>query len=342
MPLTLFSPASIGQTSLLPGQLATALQSYRSDLQTGLVEINYSNQAQNHLLFVRGELVNVYREAENQIERLDSETWEAAQSETHPAASLRTLALTPQALRIVKILIEQQNDTRQVSSTRLPLEAQLKTWIDHPVPAVAHIRWANAEALALLPGEGIQPRYNLFVAAGQILHSTGSLATLYGWKEPYLSAVLFSSQPRTLAWTEYLLHYSFAWMVTHLLERFEELADQLLLNNIVREINFTTTAHGWNVQIQRTSLTDQTIFSTPRAAAEVYSRLLEIIFGQIESVLGVDLLNLLVREAVARLSSPCQVVLNEYLLITAPKEPVAAKARPQPVQKTSPNPAQAD
>lgn len=313
----LFSPAAIAQSPIPAGKLTAALQNCRTDRQTGLVNFSYAEAERTHLLFVRGELVNVYQETGEEIERLDPAAWEEKLADDRPA-SLRILALTPQAVRIVKILIEQGKDTRHLSSTRLPLEAQLKNWIEHPVPALAHVHWPNAEALALLPGEGIQPRYTLFVASGQILHSTGNLMAFYGWKEPYHAATLYSSQPRTIAWTEYLLHYSFSWLVAHLLERFEELTGHMLLNNLIREINFTATAHGWSVQIQRATITDQTIFASPRAAAEVYSRLLEVIFGQIESVLGVDLLNLLIRESVARLSHPCRVVLNEYLLIATP------------------------
>lgn len=315
---TLFAPAAVRQTPIPAGQLPAVLRSYQSDLHTGLLDVSYSNEERNHLLLVRGELVNVYREVGSKIERLTPQIWSEALNNSHPEALMRALALTPQAVRIIKILIEQGHDQRFISSTRLPLEAQIKTWVEHPGPALVQIRWPNAEALVLLPGDSIQPRYTLFVAAGQILHSTGNLMTLYSWKEPYQSAVLFSSQPRTIAWTEYLLQYSFSWMVTHLLERFEELTGNLVLNNIIREINFTATAHGWSVQLQRSSLTDQTIFQSPKAAAEVYSRLLEVIFGQIEAVLGVDLLNLLVRESVSRLSSPCRIVLNEYLLIAAP------------------------
>lgn len=313
----LFSPAAIAQTPIPAGQLAAALQNYRADRQTGLVDLSYATEEQSHLLFVRGELVNIYQAQGATVHRLDPLAWEE-KLKNNPPASLRALALTPQAVRIVKILIEQSADKRHLSTTRLPLEAQLKSWIDHPAPSLAHVRWPNAEALALLPGEGIQPRYTLFVASGQILHSTGNLMAFYGWKEPYRAAVLYSSQPRTTAWTEYLLHYSFSWLVAHLLERFEELTGHFLLNNLIREINFTATAHGWSVQIQRATITDQTIFPSPRAAAEVYSRLLEVIFGQIESVLGIDLLNLLIRESVARLSRPCRVVLNEYLLIASP------------------------
>jgi hypothetical protein len=105
-------------------------------------------------------------------------------------------------------------------------------------------------------------------------------------------------------------------LVTQILERFEELTGRIMLNNIIRDVNFTSAAHSWGVLIHPASITDQTIFSSPQAAAEVYSRLIEVIFGYIESVLGVDLLDLLMREAILRLPKSCRDVLKEYLLIS--------------------------
>jgi hypothetical protein len=316
MSYTLFAPANVGQTTIPAGQLSAAILACQKDLQTGLVDVHFPRKPRHHLLFARGELVSVYR-GDDVIERVDPDVWSASQNGSRRSASLRALALTPQAVRIVKILIEQTGDTRYVTPIGQELETQLESWAMHPVPALAHIRWPNAEALALFPGAGISPRYTLFVAAGQMLHSAGSMMAFYGWKESYNSSVLFSSEPRTTAWTEYLLHYSFTRLVTQILERFEELTGRILLNNIIRDINFTSTAHGWGVLIHQASITDQTIFSSPQTAADVYSRLIEVIFGRIESVLGVDLLDILVREAVLRLPRPCRVVLKEYLLISA-------------------------
>jgi hypothetical protein len=315
MSYTLFAPANVDQTTIPSGQLFAAILACQKELQTGLVDVHFPRKPWYHLLFARGELVNVYH-GDDVIERVDPGVWSASQNGSRRSASLRALALTPQAVRIVKILIEQTGDTRHVTPVGQELEAQLESWAMHPVPALAHIRWPSAEALAMFPGAGISPRYTLFVAAGQMLHSAGSMMALYGWKESYNSAVLLSSEPRTVAWTEYLLHYSFTKLVTQILERFEELTGRILLNNIIRDINFTSTAHGWGVLIHQASITDQTIFSSPQIAADVYSRLIEVIFGRIESVLGVDLLDILVREAVLRLPKPCRVVLKEYLLIS--------------------------
>jgi hypothetical protein len=315
MSVTLFSSANVGQTIIPAGQLSAAIFAYQKDLQTGLVDINLLDQSRHNLLFAHGELVNIYQ-GEDEMKRVDQRSWGESLNSSRSTATMRALALTPQAVRIAKILIEQANDMRHIAPVGQPLEALFDAWIKHPVHALAYIRWPSAEALMLLPGEGGYPRYTLFVSADQMLHSAGTMSSLYRWKEPYESARLLSSEPRTLAWTEYLLHHSFSWLVTHLLERFGELTDRMTLNNMVRDINFTSSAHGWGVLVHQSSITDQTIFSSPKAAAEVYSRLIQFIFGHIEAILGYNTLELLVKETVLRLSLPCRLVVEEYLLIS--------------------------
>ena len=315
MSYPLFASATTETSAIAAGKLSDSISSYRKDLQTGVVEVDFNNHAGHHLLFARGELVNVYRHADR-VERLDPAAWLQLQNGSSPCASSRALALTPQAVRLVKILLEQRDITASTLPEDFSLEKQFETWMQHPVPALAHICWPNAEALALLPGENTPPHYTLFVSADQILHSAGGMMALYGWKEPCISASLLDSEARTPAWDEYLLHHSFSWLVGHLLERFVELAGPATVNNFVREINFSASAHGWNINISGTNVTDQSIFASPVDAAEVYSRLLEVIFRNFEKAVGADFLSILLRESAMRLHQPFRTVLQEYLLIT--------------------------
>jgi len=318
MTYALFAPASTEQIAVPSGQFDASLQTLRQDLQTGLIDVETPGLPRHYLLFARGTLVTVYRDAE-QVERVEPSAWLESFSAAGPEASLRPLALTPQAVRVLKIMIEQRDDLRSVASSGGNLEAQFTTWMEHPLPALAHILWPNAEALALFPGRGAPPRYTLFISGDQVLHSAGSVTAIHGWKEPYASALLFSSEPRTLAWTEYLLHHAFSRLVSHLLQRFEELTGRILLNQIIQDINFTATAHGWNLSFNAANFMDQSIFSSPQAAAEVYARLLDVIFRRFESTLGGNLLENLVSETITRLAPSYRAVLNDYLLIPQAK-----------------------
>jgi hypothetical protein len=303
------------QTNVLAGKLGGSIQAYQRDLQTGLVEVDIAGEAGQILLFVRGQLVTVYR-GDEIVERLDPAVWLETLNGSSPGASLRMLALTPQDVRIFKILIEQKSDIRGDSIKGVSLEKQFTDWMEHPVPALAQVRWPKAQALVLFPGQGAPPDYSLFVTASQVLHSTGGVTEIYTWKESYNTLSLFSSEPRTPAWTEYLLYHAFSSLVSTLLGKFEKLIGRILLNQIIRDVNFKATAHDWNLSINASGVNDQTIFASPAAAAEVYSRLLEVIFHHFESVLGDAMLEMLAREAVYRLPTPARQVVREYLPIT--------------------------
>lgn len=312
----LFSPDFAENTDVQAGKLGESLQAYQHDLQTGLVEVEFPGQAVQVLLFVRGQLVTVYC-GEQASERLDPLGWLASLNDgSSSKASLRMLALTPQDVRIFKILIEQKSNVRTIAADGSSLEGRFREWMGHPIPVLAQVRWPKAEALVLFPGQGAPPSYTLFITTNQILHSAGGVSEIYGWKEAYVSLILYDSEPRTLAWTEYLLHHAFSSLVSSLLGKFEKLIGRLLLNQIIRDVNFKATAHDWSLSISASSVNDQTLFASPAAAADAYSRLLEVIFHHFESVLGGAMLEMLVREAVYRLPAPARQVVKEYLPIT--------------------------
>ncbi len=185
-------------------------------------------------------------------------------------------------------------------------------------PALARVRWRSAGALALFPGKGAVPDYTLFITNTQVLHSAGVAAEIYKWHEKCENFSLYSSEPGSQAWEEYLLHLAFSGLVGSLLGKFEKLLGQILLNQIVRDVNFKAAANDWNVSITASSVNDQAIFSSPGQAGEVYSLLLEVILQHFESVLGSAMLEMLVREAVYRLPAPVRNVMNVYKMITHP------------------------
>ena len=302
---SLLSPDSVEQTDVLAGKLTESIQAFQRDLQTGLVEVCIPGMTGQILLFARGELVSVYR-GDDSFERIDPAIWLESISGSSPGASLRRLALTPQ----------QKSDERCILTGGVELEKQFSEWMELPAPALAQVRWPRAEALVMFPGQGVPPYYTLFISGNQILHSAGGMSEIYGWKESYDSLRLLSSEPRTLAWSEFLLYHAFSSLVSTLLKRVEKLIGRPMLNQLIRDVNFKATAHDWNLSINASSVNDQSIFTSPPAAAEVYSRLLEVILHSLEALLGGAMLEMLVREAVNRLSPAARQVVREYLPVT--------------------------
>ena len=312
---SIISPDFVEHTELQAGKLADTIQSFRRELLTSLVYVDFPQQTGEILLFARGQLVNVYRAADP-VERLDPSVWLSGLPEANPQAGLRSLALTPQDIRIYKILIEQQGDQRGVETGGLSLKKRLEEWAVHPVPALAQVRWPKAEALLLFPGQGALPYYSLFITAEHLLHSAGGVNQMLAWKEAAISTHLFSSEPCTPAWAEYLLQNAFSALVVRLFGKFEKLVGRITLNQIVRDVNFRATAHDWNLSVSANSVNDQSIFSSPTAAGEMYSSLLEVIFRHYGSVLGSAMLEMLLREAIFRLPALTRQVVSQYLPVT--------------------------
>jgi hypothetical protein len=266
--------------------------------------VDDKGRPRHSLLFARGQLVTVYRAGATSLQpavRLDPTDWLASLNgaSANSAAVLRSLALTPQGVRIIKILIEQDESARSVSSNGLTLDKQFAVWRQHPAPALAHVRWPGADGLALLPGRGAAPYFSLFLSADKILHSAGSLEAMLAWPEAPLSIALYSSETPGLAWSEYLLHHAFSALLTGVLEKFEKLTSRMAFNQVIHDVNFTASAHNWEISLYAGGINDQNVFASPQAAALVYARLL-------------------VRDSLMGMPNPYRAVLNQYLFGSRP------------------------
>ena len=313
----LFSPAVVKQVPVSQAGLAAAIQAYQKDLQTGLVEVNLADHPRLDLLFAHGQVVNAYERGDT-IRRISPQVLPEHFSALSGDGFLRGLALTPQAIRLAKILLEQMGSQQPAEIQTTALEAQFETWAAAADPGLAHVCWPGAEALALLPGGANPARNTLFIAADQILHSAGGMLALFGWKEEQCTAALYSSTSQTPAWKEYLLHSSFVWMTGHLLAHFEELAGRLLHDAVVHETNFTAAARGWNISLAPRSVTDQMIFGSIEDAAKVYRELFELILSHIESTLGPEMLKPLVQESLMRMGPAYRRVFHDYFGFSEP------------------------
>jgi hypothetical protein len=309
----LFKSAQQPLQVLEKNELESYVRACQEDNQTGFIEIGYPKGAYAlfGLLMVRGQLVNAYRFDDPALRLPESDWFEHAASSL-PSFGLRTLSLTPHAMRLVKIMVEQYRGGRAQWVHSGLLETTVAKWQESAKPVLLHLAWPGADGLAFLPGGGLPPHQTLFLAADQVQHSAGGMSALYGWKESQARLRVYTSQSNGPAWDEYLLHLAFAWQVSHLFRRFEELTGRLLVNTLVREMNFSASAHGWNITVSAHSLTDQALFPSPGQAWLVYQRLFEIISQHAELILGGDLLSMLLREAQNRLYAPYRAVYERY------------------------------
>ena len=312
-PFCLFDAANSKWQVLSLDQFVIALQTFQGDFQTCVLEIEPVRGARANLaaLLVRGQVINLYK-VDRQSTRLDSRDLMAALPGGRSALRMRVLVLTPYTARLVKILLEQRGNETSASIKSEHLEQVVDGALQSPAPLLLHASWPSAQGLALLPGSGLPPRHALFIASNQILHSAGGMNALYGWKEPACRVRLYRSQEITPAWQEYFLHFAFSWLAGYLLGRYEELTGRLLSNAIIRDLNFTTSANGWNISVSATNITDQAVFSSPQEAGQVYQRLLGILLHHAGPMLGASLTDMILREGLTRLQAPYRLVYEQF------------------------------
>ncbi|GAB4502639.1 MAG: hypothetical protein Fur0035_21930 [Anaerolineales bacterium] len=308
----IFNAAKLEAQPLTRAGLASFVQACAGDFQSGLLEFLCADGARYDLLMAHGQTTNFYRRADH-AQPLPPETW----LENFPADGqlfrVRSLALTPQTLRLAKILLEQRGAGQPLADFSPDPAAAVSRTAELPQPGLLLFGWENASALALLPGAGRPPRHSLFIAGGQIVHSAGNMMALYGWREPLRTLTRYDSLSLSPAWQEYILHHAFVSIVEHLLARFEQLTGRILLHSLVRELNYAASANGWNLSLTGFSLADQTIFPGPRQQAEVYRRLLMLIHSRLTAALGDNLVAFLLQEGQARLRPPYAEIFDRFL-----------------------------
>ncbi|PKN92202.1 MAG: hypothetical protein CVU44_16360 [Chloroflexi bacterium HGW-Chloroflexi-6] len=322
-PFCLFHATNSDWQLLSRAEFANALQTRQGDFQTCVLEIGLAPRANLAAVLVRGQVINIYSLGPAPS-RLDTGDLFSVLPNKRSTLRVRVLALTPHTARMVKILLEQPQDETATAIRPGQLEKAIEETGLQTAPGLAHISWPSAQGLALLPGGGQPARHTLFIASNQILHSAGSMTALYGWKETRCKLKIYDSRNTGPAWDEYFLHHAFTWQVSHLFQRFEELTGRLVVNTIVREMNFAASANGWNITVSAHNITDQAVFSSPEQAGQVYQRLLEIVLQHAEMVLGAELLSMLLRESQTRLHAPYRDVFERYKAAHAPeKSPVS-------------------
>lgn len=313
--LPLFHTSAAQEFLATPAKLPGLLQTLRKAIQTGLVELSWEASDKRYVILIAGgETVNIYS-LHPPVRRILPNARLEKLIKTFPPeekVKLRVLSLTPQTIRLSKIWIEHQYDGTPDSMPTSQLEEHLAELIDGGLSLV-HYSWPSAEALVMVPGNGEPPSHLLFISNAQIIHSASGIMALLGWNEPDCKITVVQNREASQAWDEYKLHNSFVLFMSRLLPRVEELAGRMTTSAIIREINFTASAHGWNLNMAPTSVTDQAIFTSPEDAADVYRRFISVATQRAEALLGEQAAQLIVREAISGMPAPFRQTFTRYL-----------------------------
>ncbi len=311
----LLPSASAQELTIPAARLVDTIQALEQGIQTGLVEITASLQRRYVLLLVRGQMVNLYV-CQPSLRRVPVGEGLAKIARNLPKSErvqIRSLSLTPHAIRLLKILIEGNHIQEQRVIATTEIESLLEGLQSGTMPVLLHFEWPHAESLVLIPERSSPPLNIIFAASNQLLNSAGGVMALLAWHEAKCKVTALNSEKPTAAWEEYGLHFGFVWFIDYLFARIEQLAGHFLVENIAHEINFTAVAHGWNVSVSPDSATDQSIFASPEEAADVYRRLITVALEKSQVVLSADALALMIREGLSRMQPAYRRVFQKYI-----------------------------
>jgi hypothetical protein len=309
----LFEAANSDWQVLTYEQFISALQTIQGDFQTCLVEFRIHTDEENWLaaLFVRGQIVNLYRLLP-QVQRVASNDLLAALPQNRPVLEMRSLALTPNTMRLVKILIEQPFSRTSLIVNHQDLERIIAQAGQNPDPLLLHLTWLDAQGLLLLPGKGISASQALIIGPDQVLQSSTDMNILLGRDMKNCHVRLYHSQENTPAWEEYFIFDIFNVLAGIFLDRLEAKGGSSIRNEVVRSFNFNTSANGWNISISGRTINDQAVFGSPREAGMIYQRLLNLLITQGESVLGIDPPRVLLRESLAHMQMSYRMAYKQF------------------------------
>ena len=308
----LFEAANSEWQSLTYTEFIIALQTIQGDFETCLVELRPPDDAENQIaaLFVRGEIINLYR-LWPQVKRLESNDLIASLPPELNKIELRSLSLTPNTIRLVKILIEQPLSQTSIIVNQRDLARITIQAGQNPEPLLLHLTWLDSQGLVLLPGQGESACQALVIGPGQVLQNSTNLNILYEREMKNCHVRLYHSQENTPAWQEYFIHDVFHKLASAMLARLENQGGSAARNEAVRLFNFNTTANGWNISINGKTINDQAVFSSPQEAGIVYKRLLSLLSQQSETLFGNDRPQIWARETLAGMPISYRTVYNQ-------------------------------
>jgi hypothetical protein len=310
----LFCAPYVEQNATSARQIQSILQMYRQDLLTGVMITGYPTGEELFFLFAKGRGIAIYSVSAVKVERYQPSSVSGLIADRGDG-NIRTLPLSPQTLRLAKILIEQNDRGETRTAKTSEIQPLLLEWGKLPQPSLVHIRWAEAEGAVLLPGNGAEPDHSFFITHGSVLEQQKAYKEFAHWHEP--ACVLFRLQDdgQMAAWQDYDLHSAFGAMAEQVLARYQNFVGRSFLNKLAEDVNTLSRNRGWNIASFGDTISDQQIFDQLTDAVDAYQAIFRIMLEQITAVVGPKLTKSVLQEARGHLGQNLREALVSHAFL---------------------------
>jgi hypothetical protein len=272
---------------------------FRQDLMTGFIDIKYPTENQLIFLFAEGKIATAYLLTASERKRLQPLEWNALL--THISGTVRTLQLPREGLRVSQILIESAAPVRAFTTQTFDLKKHAEEWAARPQQGPVQLRWPQAEAVMIFPGNGLPAQPILFINKERAFSGADAFRNILNWYETQCEASVYSGENASEAFEEYLLQRTFTGTMQKVIRRYNELAGRSLVNVLGQEITAAAQGQGWRIQSFGGTVIDTEIFPTIQEQASAYRMLFGLCLARIEDVIGPKITNSIVRETLTQM-----------------------------------------
>jgi hypothetical protein len=309
----IFSTVRAANQHVAVAELEDLLSTYRKKQFTGAVEIAFPGEESLSLLLANGAVVDAVHHQNGEEERI-TDSAVIQRLVNSPEAEISAMRLLSQMIvpgRIMAAL--EPTQTLQTSTNEIP--RLILEWSKLASLSLVHIHWMDAEAILLLPGEGLPARDIALVTPDAIQDSPEALDTIKRWDQPDCVVQRWEVIEQNDLWSQVQIRLAFSTYVHNILIRYEQFTGRALVNVVARDVNILSARNGWNINMTGTSIIDNTVFSSTDHVIASYRSMMTAIMQHIISVVGRKLMEMILLESAMDLAPSYCHILEKHMLL---------------------------
>lgn len=230
-----------------------------------------------------------------------------------------TLYIEPMPIRAIlfkKVVLETPRQVSSKSAQTSQLHGIFHEAGHDPNPTLFHMKWRTAEGYVLVAGKNMSLQYAVALTESGASEGQVALNQLSAWEEAQCQLTTYHGDIKNQAWLEVHLGILFEWYCTKILNYYEQLTGSVMLQSILRRVYILALHEGWNIETQRKSLSDTSVFPNAAVAGRAYKRIFATIRHQIEPIIGSALAERIMQQAYNDLPKDIYKTIAEAFEIT--------------------------
>jgi hypothetical protein len=249
------------------------IQAQREKLFTGLMHLHYPAGRNLVFSFLDGARQKLYIAREETMEEVARQFWSSYLDS--PDASVGTLALSVEALRMARVIYEAPIvGIEHTNGLAEHVSAKVEKWTADAFPSIVHVEGEQANRLYLMAGFSTPIIEGLSIVGdqAQFAVSDASFAKALSQTTQY-QVTRYISDSKDDVWQEYELRFAFNPLMHMLVTRFSELAGRILAERLCAQLSPWIQDAGWKINVTTNGVTNRHYFESLEEARSAYLKI---------------------------------------------------------------------